>query len=93
VEIIRISSPLVSWNLEELDAARETVKLLEDDSRLVELHVDVHSPEMIPTVLALSMSKRHNVTYHATLKTFRGWEYLYGYLLTSYFEKVEVDDG
>lgn len=87
---IDITVPLVNENLEENENSKEVINDMMDESSEVHLHIHIHNLDMIPTAIALSMSKRHNVHYYATISDFPGREYIHGYLMSGYFEKVEM---
>lgn len=87
---IDITVPLVNENLEENENSKDVINAMLDESSEVHLHIHINSKEMVPTAIALSMSKRHNVRYYATIGDFPGREYIHGYLMSGYFEKVEM---
>lgn len=87
---IEVTMPLVNENLEETEYSKAVIEALMDDSQEIHLHIDISSFEMIPTAVAMSMSKRHNVKYYATIGDFPGREYIHGYLMSGYFEKVDM---
>jgi hypothetical protein len=87
---IDITVPLVDSYLTENASAKEFIEELLDEGKEFEVHVYVSALDMVPTALALSMSKRINVSYHAHVSQFPGCEYIIGYLKSGYFKEVEI---
>jgi len=88
-----IDKPLMDDNLRENEEAKAVIESLQDEDIFYNLTILVHSKEMVPTAMAMSMSKRHNVEYHAKISRFYGVEYVFGFLKSSYFKTLEwVDD-
>lgn len=90
---IDISTPLMNEYLEEYETASEVVEMMQDDTREYDLRLLIDKPDMIPTAIGLSLSKRHNVDYYASVKRFPGAELIYGFLKSSYYKEVEWIDG
>ena len=88
---IDVSTPLVNEFFEETEEAKRVIETLSDEKGEFDLHIHVDSMDMVPTVLVMSMSKRHNVEYYAHLNRFDGIEYVHGYLLSGYFKGVDFN--
>lgn len=87
---VDVRIPLVNENLEETGDAKGIIEQISDEDLLYDLHIHVTDVKMIPTALALSMSKRGNVDYYAHVSPFPGSEYVIGYLKSTYFKEVSV---
>lgn len=88
---IDLRVPLVNEYLEENEEAKAVINSLSDETKQFDLHIYVTGFDMIPTAVAMSMSKRLNVEYFAHLRKIPGIEFLYGYLLSGYFKGVDFE--
>ena len=87
---VDVRTPLVDENLDETLDAKPVIEKISDEGMLYDLHIHITNAKMIPTALALSMSKRSNVDYYAHVSEFSGAEYIIGYLKSTYFKEVSV---
>jgi len=89
---LTITEPLVDDNFKELEAAAEHIKLTENDNDSYEIHVDVHSREMVPTALFFALKKRFNTQYTATVGDFPSNYFVFSFLKSSHFLDVQMKD-
>lgn len=88
--LIEIRTPLVDDSLSVYESAASVIESLRDEDKLYDVHIYVDAIDMVPTVVSMSMSKRHNVEYYAHVTKFPGCEYVLGYLKSGYFKEVEL---
>lgn len=91
---IELRKPIYSRSLEYRSDYRDYIdKLAEelsDESQQFDLHIHIDSEEMVPTALALSLSKRTNVDCHAYIGNFETNHVVYSFLSSSSFTTVNL---
>lgn len=91
---IDLRKPLYDNDLEYVAARESYIKELAEELSNEEynydLHIHIDNVEMVPTALAFSMSKRHNVDCHAYIGDFEGNYAVYSFLADSSFMTVNL---